>query len=337
MVRLRFYECSLIFLLVIHYFRTMYPWGNHRRFNSYAEYFKKQFGGRVQKLAIDAGFTCPNRDGSKSFGGCTYCDNDAFNPSYCHPEKSIHRQIEEGIEFHAKRYRRAKLYLAYFQPYSNTYATLEKLKEIYAEALSFPEISGLVIGTRPDCIDEEKLEYFRGLADSHYIMLEYGVESCYNRTLKRINRGHTFEDALAAFKMTSQFGINSGAHLIFGLPGETREEMMNEAEVLSALPIQNIKFHQLQIIKGTKMDSEFKEKPEDFLFFSLDDYIEFVIDFVEKLNPAFVIERFAGEVPPRFLGGPGWGLIRNDRILARIEKRMEERGTWQGKKIEIRK
>jgi len=309
----------------------MYPWGNQRRFNSYAEYFKKQFGGRVQKLAIDAGFTCPNRDGSKGMEGCTYCDNDAFNPSYCHPGKSIHRQIEEGIEFHAKRYRRASRYLAYFQPYSNTYAPLEKLKEIYAQALSFPEISGLVIGTRPDCIDSEKLEYFRRLADSHYIILEYGIESCYDRTLKRINRGHTFEDTVTALEMTSLFELKAGVHLIFGLPGETKVEIMNEAEILSALIIQNIKFHQLQIIKGTRMASEFKEKPEDFLCFSLDDYIEFVIDFVENLNPDFVIERFAGEVPPRFLSGEGWGLIRNDQILVRIEKRMEERETWQGK------
>ncbi|MCK9398412.1 MAG: TIGR01212 family radical SAM protein [Bacteroidales bacterium] len=313
----------------------MYPWGHQRRFNSYAEYFKKQFGGRVQKLAIDAGFTCPNRDGSKGLGGCTYCDNDAFNPSYCHPEKSILTQIEEGIEFHARRYRRASLFLAYFQPYSNTYAPLEKLKEIYSQALSFPEIIGLVIGTRPDCIDGEKLEYFRNLSESQYIMLEYGIESCYNRTLKRINRGHTFEDSIAALGMTSQYGIKTGVHLIFGLPGETRDEMMKEAEILSALNINNIKFHQLQIIKGTRMAEEFKMMPEGFIRFSLDDYIEFIIDFVEKLNPAFVIERFAGEVPPRFLAGPGWGLIRNDQILVKIEKRMEERGTWQGKRFKI--
>jgi radical SAM protein (TIGR01212 family) len=313
----------------------MYPWGHLRRFNSYAEYFKKEFGGRVQKLAIDAGFTCPNRDGTKGLGGCTYCDNDAFNPSYCHPGKSIIWQIEEGIEFHARRYRRTSRYLAYFQPYSNTHAPLEKLKEIYSQALSLPDITGLVIGTRPDCVDEEKLEYFRGLADSHYIMLEYGIESCYNRTLKRINRGHTFEDSIAVLEMTSQYGIKTGVHLIFGLPGETRDEMMNEAEILSALPVNNIKFHQLQIIKGTRIASEYKEQPGDFIQFSLDDYIEFIIDFVEKLNPAFVIERFAGEVPPRYLAGPGWGLIRNDQILARIEKRMKERRTWQGKKFEI--
>jgi radical SAM protein (TIGR01212 family) len=309
----------------------MYPWGNERRFNSYAEFLKKEFGGRVQKLAIDAGFSCPNRDGSKGTGGCTYCDNDAFNPSYCHPGKSILTQIREGIEFHNRRYRRASRYLAYFQPYSNTYAPLKKLKEIYSQALAFPEIIGLVIGTRPDCIDMEKLEYFRELAENHYIMLEYGIESCYNRTLERINRGHTYEETVETLRMTSQSKLKTGAHFIFGLPGECREDMMNEAEIISALPLDNVKFHQLQIIKGTRMESEYKDRPEDFVNFSLDEYIEFIIDFVEKLNPAFVIERFAGEVPPRFLSGPGWGFIRNDQVLSRIEKRMEERATWQGR------
>jgi uncharacterized protein len=313
----------------------MYPWGHQRRFNSYAEYFKNEFGGRVQKLAIDAGFTCPNRDGTQGRNGCTYCDNDAFNPSYCHPEKSVRQQIEEGIEFHARRYRRANRYLAYFQPYSNTYAPLEELKEIYSQALHFPEIAGLVIGTRPDCIDEEKLDYFRHLSSSYYIMVEYGIESCYNRTLERVNRGHTFEDAVSAIRLTSQYGIRTGAHIIFGLPGESKEDMMEEGNILSELPLDNIKFHQLQIIKGTRMAEEYKTKPEDFTKFSLDEYIEFIIDFVETLNPSLVIERFAGEVPPRFLEGPGWGMIRNDQVLARIEKRMEERDTWQGKSFKF--
>jgi uncharacterized protein len=317
----------------IHYFRNMYLWNHQRRFNSYAEYFKKEFGGRVQKLAIDAGFTCPNRDGTKGRGGCTYCDNDAFNPSYCHPEKTIRQQIEEGIEFHARRYRRAYRYLAYFQPYSNTYAPLSKLKGIYSEALAIPEITGLVIGTRPDCIDEEKLDYFSELAENHYIIIEYGLESCYDRTLARINRGHSFEDALKAIGMTTVRKIRVGAHIIFGLPGESRDDMMNEAAILNTLQIHSIKFHQLQIIKGTRMAKEFLEKPGDFVQFSLDDYIEFIIDFVEKLDPSIVIERFAGEVPPRYLEGPGWGLIRNDQVLARIEKRMEERGTWQGRSL----
>lgn len=309
----------------------IYPWGHDRRFNSYTEYFRQHFGGRVQKLAVDAGFTCPNRDGSRGTGGCTYCDNDAFNPSYCHPGKTVRQQLEEGIIFHEKRYRRASQYLAYFQPYSNTYAPLHKLREIYSHALEFPDIIGLVIGTRPDCIDEEKLEYFAGLSQSHYVILEYGLESCYDKTLQRINRGHTFDEAARALQLTYSYGIKAGAHLIFGLPGESKADMLNEADILSSLPIDNIKFHQLQIIRNTLMAKEFRENKDDFVRFSLEEYIEFVIDFVELLNPGFVIERFAGEVPPRFLEGEGWGLIRNDQILNRIEKRMEERGTWQGK------
>ena len=309
----------------------MYSWGHNRRFNAYANYFRREFGERVQKLSIDAGFTCPNRDGTKGRGGCTYCDNDAFNPSYCKPEKSITQQIREGIEFHKVRYRRASNFLAYFQAFSNTYAPLDELKKIYEEALNIKGVIGLVIGTRPDCIDEEKLAYFSKLSQSKYVILEYGIESCYNRTLQRINRRHTFEDSVEAIRNTARQGIKVGAHIIFGLPGETVEDMLKEAEILSALPISNIKFHQLQILKNTLMAKEFENHPGEFVSFTLEEYIEFIIDFTEKLNPEFVIERFAGEVPPRYLSSSGWGLVRNDQILSQIEKRMEERETWQGK------
>ncbi len=309
----------------------MYSWGHNRRFNAYANYFRKEFGERVQKLSIDAGFTCPNRDGTKGRGGCTYCDNEAFNPSYCKPEKSITQQIREGMEFHKVRYRRASNFLAYFQAFSNTYAPLDELKRIYEEALNIKGVIGLVIGTRPDCMDEEKLAYFRKLSQSKYVILEYGIESCHDRTLRRINRGHTFEDSVEAIRNTARQGIKVGAHIIFGLPGETVEDMLKEAEILSALPINNIKFHQLQILKNTLMAKEFENHPDEFVAFTLEEYIEFIIDFTEKLNPEFVIERFAGEVPPRYLASSGWGLVRNDQLLNKIEKRMEERGTWQGK------
>jgi radical SAM protein (TIGR01212 family) len=309
----------------------MFAWGTNRRFNAYSDYFKKEFGERVQKLSVDAGFTCPNRDGTAGHGGCTYCVNDAFNPSYCHPSKSVSQQLAEGIQFHKNRYRRADKYLAYFQAYSNTYASLPHLKEIYEEALSTEGIIGLVIGTRPDCIDDNKLSYLKELSHDHYIIVEYGLESCYDKTLARINRGHSFKQSVEALKKTKQFGLKSGVHMIFGLPGETRDEMLKQAEILSNLPIDNIKFHQLQLLKGTSIAKEFRESPKDFIRFTLDEYIEFIIDFVEKLNPSFVIERFAGEVPPRFLELPGWGLVRNDQILNRIEKRMLKRETWQGK------
>ncbi|MEZ5083717.1 MAG: TIGR01212 family radical SAM protein [Bacteroidales bacterium] len=309
----------------------IYPWGHKRRFNSYSEYFKKQFGERVQKVSVDAGFTCPNRDGKLAKGGCTYCNNDAFNPSYCQPVKSIRQQVEEGIEFHKRRYRRANKYLAYFQAYSNTYASLEELIKKYNEALSFPYVIGLVIGTRPDCIDDEKLAWLSELSKKYYIILEYGIESCYNKTLQRINRQHTWEQSVKAITKTHEYGIKTGAHLIFGLPGESRQEMLAEAEILSQLPLGTIKFHQLQIIRDTVMAQQYKNKPEDFDLFSLEEYIEFIIRFVERLNPELIIERFTGEVPPRFLSGPNWGIIRNDEVNYKIEKTMEEKDTWQGK------
>jgi radical SAM protein (TIGR01212 family) len=308
----------------------MYPWEHNRRFNAYSNYFRKIFGERVQKLSIDAGFTCPNRDGSIGRGGCTYCNNNAFNPSYCNPSKSVEQQIKEGMEFHAWRYKKPGKYLAYFQPYSNTYAPLEELKAIYDQALKFPEIAGLVIGTRPDCIDDEKLEYFAQLAKTHYVIIEYGIESCYDKTLERINRGHSFGVSKEAIIKTSAAGLKTGAHLIFGLPGESREEMMAEVKMVSELPLNNIKFHQLQIIKGTTMEKDYAKNPDEYTFFELEEYISFIVDFVEQLNPAFIIERFAGEVPPRFQAGPGWGLVRNEQIVEKVEAELERRTAFQG-------
>ncbi|MEW5844998.1 MAG: TIGR01212 family radical SAM protein [Bacteroidota bacterium] len=309
----------------------VYPWGDTRRYNSYSNYFKREFGGRVQKLTIDACFTCPNRDGTVGVGGCTYCNNDAFNPSYCIPQKSITQQIDEGIEFHAVRYRRADRYLAYFQAYSNTYAPLEKLKVLYNEALSHPKVIGLVIGTRPDCVDEEKLNYFQQLSKEYYITLEYGVESCYNKTLELINRGHSYEQSVWAIEQTYKRGIPVGAHFIFGLPGETREQMLAQANIISKLPLHTVKFHQLQIIKGTIMEQQFRANPEIFNLFSKDEYFNFLADFVERLNPNFVIERFTGEAPPRFLAIPPWGNLRTDQLMVEFEKVLEKRDTWQGR------
>lgn len=303
----------------------------NRRFNSYNSYFVKNFGGRVQKISIDAGFSCPNRDGKISTGGCSFCRNDAFNPSYCRPEKSIRQQIEEGIEFHQRRYRRAKQYLAYFQPYSNTYKNVDELEKLYKEALEVEGVIGIVIGTRPDCIDEEKLSMLKEINKSHYVMLEYGVESVYDETLKRINRGHDFETAKKAICLTHEYGLPCGAHFIFGLPGESREMMLNAANIISDLPLTTVKFHQLQIFKDTIMAEEYLSNPEAFHLFTLEDYIDFVIDFTERLNPNFVIERFAGEVPPRFLISEPWMNLRYDEVLNLIEKKMEERNTFQGK------
>ena len=309
----------------------LYPWGDERRFNSYSRYFAKQFGGRVQKISIDAGFSCPNRDGRISTGGCTFCSNEAFNPSYCRPEKSIKQQIEEGIEFHRRRYRRANKYLAYFQPFSNTYKPIEELKNIYEQALEVPEIVGIVIGTRPDLVDNGILQLLNEIQETHYVMLEYGVESVYDETLRRINRGHDFATAEKAIQLTAHYGIPCGAHFIFGLPGESKEMMLRAAVVISRLPLTTVKFHQLQIFKGTKMAEEYIQHPEHFHLFDLEEYIDFVIDFAERLSPDIVIERFAGEVPPRYLVSEPWMKLRYDEVLVKIEKRMEERDTWQGR------
>jgi hypothetical protein len=310
---------------------TNFPWKHQRRYNAYSEYFKRTLGQRVQKLTVDAGFTCPNRDGSKGRGGCTYCNNNAFNPSYCQPDKSIEWQVNEGIEFHLKRYRRANQFLVYFQPYSNTYAPIEKLKELYESALTQPGVVGLVIGTRPDCVDDEKLNYLCQLAKNHFIAVEYGVESIYNSTLWRINRQHTFEESEKAIRQTATLGLHVGAHFIFGLPGESRQMMRDSINIINKLPLTSIKFHQLQIVTGTTMARDYRLHSADYDLFSYDEYIPFIVDITERLNPRFIIERFAGEVPPRFLAGPGWGNIRNDQINVAIEKELEKRDSWQGK------
>ena len=313
----------------------MYPWGDNRRFNSYSSHFQRELGGRVQKISIDAGFSCPNRDGKISTGGCTFCRNDAFNPSYCHPEKSIRQQIEEGIAFHQRRYRRAKSYLAYFQAFSNTYRPINELEKLYREALSVEGIKGLVIGTRPDCINEEILEMLKSISfhtdKSCLVHIEYGIESVYDSTLQRVNRGHDFETARKAIALTHTYGFPCGGHFIFGLPGETREMMLKAADVISELPLTTVKFHQLQIFKDTKMADEYLANSSDFHLFTLEDYIEFVIDFIERLNPNIVIERFAGEVPPRYLVSKPWLNLRYDQVLSMIENRLEERDTYQGK------
>ena len=326
-----------------------YGFPDGKRYNSFVGYFKRKYGERLQKIVLDAGFTCPNRDGKVGRGGCTYCDNAAFHPSYSTAGKSLHRQMDEGIEFHKVRYRTTEHYLAYFQSFSNTYAPLERLKALYEEALSHPQVVGIVIGTRPDCVDEEKLDYLADLAGGRVlegwsrslsdgqertapvVIVEYGIESCYDQTLLRINRGHDFETARRAVTMTAERGLDVGVHFILGLPGETRQMMLDSCELINALPIRSVKFHQLQIVKGTRMEKEYEEKPQDFERFSLEEYIDFFVDMLERLRPDLFIERFVGEVPPRFVNETPWGLIRNVELLRLLEKRLEDRRTWQGR------
>lgn len=303
-----------------------------KRYNSFVGYFRRKYGERLQKIVLDAGFTCPNRDGKVGRGGCTYCDNAAFHPSYSTAGKSLHQQMDEGIEFHKVRYRTTEHYLAYFQSFSNTYAPLERLKQLYEEALSHPSVVGIVVGTRPDCVDEQKLDYLAELAKEHVVIVEYGIESCYDETLRRINRGHDFETARRAVEMTAQRGLDVGVHFILGLPGETRQMMLDSCAMINALPIRSVKFHQLQIVKGTRMEQEYAACPEDFERFALDEYLDFFVDMLERLRPDIFIERFVGEVPPRFVNETPWGLIRNVELLRLLDRRLEERDTWQGRR-----
>ena len=332
-----------------------YGFPDGRRYNSFVGYFKRKYGERLQKIVLDAGFTCPNRDGKVGRGGCTYCDNAAFHPSYSTAGKSLYQQMDEGIEFHKVRYRTTEHYLAYFQSFSNTYASLDRLKMLYEEALGHPDVVGIVIGTRPDCVDEEKLDYLSELARGNVlqgwsrslageqdrkapiVIVEYGIESCYDSTLARINRGHDFETACNAVRMTAERGLDVGAHFILGLPGETKQMMMEACDLINALPLRSAKFHQLQIVKGTRMEAEYAERPNDFVRFSLEEYLDFFVDMLERIRPDLFIERFAGEVPPRFVNETPWGLIRNAELLRLLENRLEERNTWQGRLVSQKK
>lgn len=301
-------------------------------YNDFPTFLKKYFSYKVQKISLNAGFTCPNRDGTKGWGGCTYCNNQTFNPDYCRTEKSIVTQLEEGKRFFAHKYPEMK-YLAYFQAYTNTYAELEGLKRKYEEALEVDGVVGLVIGTRPDCMPEDLLRYLEELNRQTFLMVEYGMESICDETLRRINRGHTYADTVEAVQRTAACGILTGGHIILGLPGETHDRIVAQAEVLSTLPISTLKIHQLQLIRGTRMAHEYMENPSDFhLFTEVDEYIDLVIDYVEYLRPDLVIERFVSQSPKELLIAPDWGL-KNYEFVTRLQKRMKERGAYQGKRL----
>ena len=302
-----------------------------RRYTDYSSYVKKKFGGRVQKVSINAGFTCPNIDGRKGKGGCTYCNNNTFNPEYCKPIKPISQQIDEGIAFFAQMYKSQK-YLAYFQAFTNTYAPLEELKQKYEEALKHKDVIGLVIATRPDCITNEILDYLEQLKkDGNFIKLEFGLESTNNKTLDLINRCQSHEDAINAFNMAKNRGILLGAHIILGLPKESKQDMLNNALEINKLPVDTLKIHHLQIVKHTMMAFQYKKDSSQFSFFTLDEYLDLVINFLEILSPKIIVERFFSESPEHLLIAPKYGL-KNFELVHKIEKRLEEENSWQGKK-----
>lgn len=311
--------------------KNKYSWGTARQYNAYSDWFSSVFGKRVQKVSINAGFTCPNRDGTLGYGGCTYCNNEAFIPAYCTPEASVTEQVERGIEFHRRRYRRAESYLAYFQAYTNTYAELERLKSLYNEALRHPAVAGLVIGTRPDCVDSELLDWLTIVSRDYFVIVEYGIESVSDLTLKRINRGHDFAVAVRAVTETAARGLHTGAHFIFGLPGESQSQIVESADIISELPLSSLKIRQLQLVKDTVMAREFRENPDDFELYTLDEYLDLVISFAERLNPLIRIERISGEVPPRMLDDPRSWSLRSSEIFTLFEQRLLTRNTWQGR------
>ena len=302
----------------------------HQIYNDYGAWMRRQFPFRVQKISIDAGFSCPNRDGHISHGGCTFCDNRTFNPSYCQPSKSITEQITEGKEFFRHKYPDMK-YLAYFQAFSNTYATLDTLQRRYEEALSAEDIVGIVIGTRPDCVSDEILNYLESLNQQTFMIVEYGIESVSDDTLRRVNRGHNFECSRRAIIETHNRGILTGAHIILGLPGESAEDNVRQANIISALPIDILKLHQLQIIRGTQLAAEYERQP--FNLYTADEYIDLCRRYIERLRPDMVLERFVSQSPKELLVAPKWGL-KNYEFANRFVNYMKRMDSWQGKYAE---
>ena len=306
----------------------IFSWGTTYRFNRFVDYQRKRYGERVQKVTVDAGFTCPNRDGTIARGGCIYCNNESFNPGYNSAAKSIRQQIEEGISFLKRRYRQVRKFIVYFQPYSNTYAPLETLKKYYEEALSHPEVIGLTIGTRPDCVDEAKIAYLESLAKTYDITIEYGLESISDETLKKINRGHDVQSYLDALELTRDRGIKICTHMIFGFPWESKELWLQTADWLSDKSFDFLKIHQLHVVVDTALERMYKKNP--FPLMGPEAYIDLIIQFLERLNPRIIIQRLFGEAPPRTLVAPHWG-VRNTQLMQMLEKEMQRRDTWQGK------
>jgi len=310
-----------------------YHWGTDRPFNDYSSYIKRTFGERVQKLSLNAGFTCPNRDGTKGVKGCTYCNNLSFNPAYCKPRKSVTQQLKEGAEFFERKGKSQK-YLGYFQAYTNTYAELSLLKELYEEALAYPGVQGLVISTRPDCLKPETLDYIASLAQVHYISLEFGMESFNDKTLVNINRCHTVQETKNAILNASGRGIHVGGHMVLGLPGDDVETILGFANEISALPIQLLKLHHLQIVTGSTMHKQYQEDPGFVDLFSVESYCDLLVKFMERLRPDIIMERFTAEAPKDILIAPKWGL-KNFEFTNILESRLLEDGSYQGKNYSL--
>ena len=300
------------------------------RYNSYHEHLREQYGCRVHKVSLDMGFTCPNRDGTKAIGGCVYCNNDSFVPPYARSRYSMDMQIRHGIEYLRKRFK-AEKFIIYFQAYTSTYGDAKELERMYKEALRYDGVIGLAVGTRSDCIDEEKLEIFEKLAKEYYVTIEYGIESIYDKTLEFMNRGHDYQSVLDAIDLTKGRGIEIGTHIIVGMPTETEEEMLGMADEVSTLGIDTFKIHNLHIVKNTPLERTYKENP--FFLFSYNDYLKFIVKFLERLSPDIMLERLFTDTPRDLLVAPNWG-IRHNEIIQGIKMALEDNDTYQGRLYE---
>lgn len=298
-------------------------------YNSFSSWIRKKFPYRVQKISIDAGFSCPNRDGKISSGGCSFCDNRTFNPSYCNRERSVSQQIEEGKAFFSRKYPDMK-YLAYFQAFSNTYGSLDVLKRKYEEALACDDVVGLIIGTRPDCIDDKILDYLEELNNQTFLTVEYGIESTDDNTLKRINRGHDFLCSKRAIAETADRGITTGGHIIIGLPGEDKGGIIRQAEEISRTKLNILKIHQLQIIRGTRLADEYMKEP--FHVFDVDEYISIIGEYIRHLRKDIIIERFVSQSPKGMAIAPNWGL-KNYEFTNKLNNYLKKHNIFQGSKL----
>lgn len=298
-----------------------------RRYNAYSNFLREKFGFRVHKVSVDMGFTCPNRDGSVAQGGCVYCNNDTFVPPYARARFSMQEQIENGMRYLKKRFK-AEKFIIYFQAYTNTYDRIEKLEKLYRESLGYENVVGIAVGTRSDCIDEEKIELFEALADDCFVSVEYGIESIYDKTLRFMNRGHDYQSVIDAIELTRGRGVHIGAHIILGMPTETEEEMLHMAEEVSKLGIDSLKIHNLHIVKNTPLAGIYKDSP--FHLFSYHEYIDFITGFLERISPDLVIERLFTDTPRDLLIAPDWKKTHNE-IIRGIERELERKNTYQGR------
>jgi len=302
-----------------------------KSYRDYNSYLKTKYGCRVYRIGLDAGFSCPNRDGTKGSGGCIYCDGNGSRASYTDAALPVEKQLSARIE-HLKKIKSAQKFIAYFQAFTNTYAPPERLKAVYDSVLPFKEIVGISIGTRPDAVDRDKLRLISYYKKGYEVWLEYGLQSIHDKTLKLINRGHYFKDFLNALEMTKEFGIPVCVHVILGLPGETRDEMIATARRLSELKVEAVKIHLLHILKGTELEKLYNEGKAGIL--EEDRYVELACDFLENLSGDIIIQRLTGEGERANHIAPLWALNKIDTIN-RIDRTLKKRETCQGYKLTV--